>query len=417
MSSREYKIAVIGSVVINKPAFIIRFAYGHFVEGNDPSSCDRYRKSCVIDGEQCTIDIADVSAEEEENSAAFLDQYIRSNQGFVLTYSVASRDSFGFMSELHERIQRVQGPESVPIALVGSDCDQVGSRQVTRGQGEELARRLGCPFFEVSVRNNIRVEDPFIAVVRGINAHSSPETEPVRERESIKDALKKRRDRKKEERRKRKEKEEEEEEEERRKEEKRTAAKPERPDVYKVVTLGSTAAGKSAIVIRYISGHFISEYDPSLVDSYNKDLEVNGEQYKLEVIDIVGAEEYNSVLDEYRKEAHGFLLVYAVNSLRSFEEVKAIYKHALDVREGEGFPVVLVGNMCDLNDSRIVTTEQGEELAKELGCPFIEVSAKENVNIDELFALLVMKMNAYYPLPSDEPKEKGNKLFKFFGRK
>ena len=424
MSSTEYKIVVLGSVVINKPAFIIRFAYGHFIEGNDLSSVDRYSKQCEIDGRQCAIDILDVSAEEEETSPAFLDQYIRTGQGVVLAYSVTSRDSFSIMDELYARILRVRGSsEGVPIVLVGCDCDREGSRQVTTAQGEELARRLGCPFFEVSARDNIRVEEPFIEVVRRINAYSSielePEPEPVHERESIKDAIMKRRERKKEERKRKKEEEEEErrrkKEEEKKREEGRQA-NLERPDVYKVVTLGDSAVGKSAIVVRFVTGHFIFEYDPSIEDSYVKNLEVDGRQYKLNIVDIVGAEDFNSILYGNLKSAHGFMLVYSVTSRDSFEEAKAIYKRVLGTRDSESFPVVLVGSKCDQGVDRQVTTEQGKEFAKELRCPFIETSAKDNIGIEKVFSYIVKEMNIYYPSP-DDPERKENRLFKFFGRK
>lgn len=51
----------------------------------------------------------------------------------------------------------------------------------------------------------------------------------------------------------------------------------------------------------------------------------------------------------------------------------------------EGVNKILIGNKCDWEEKRVVSTEQGEQLAKELGIPFLEVSAKSNINIDKAF--------------------------------
>ena len=51
----------------------------------------------------------------------------------------------------------------------------------------------------------------------------------------------------------------------------------------------------------------------------------------------------------------------------------------------EGVNKILIGNKCDWEEKRVVTTEQGQALADELGIPFLEVSAKSNINIDKAF--------------------------------
>ncbi len=51
----------------------------------------------------------------------------------------------------------------------------------------------------------------------------------------------------------------------------------------------------------------------------------------------------------------------------------------------EGVNKILIGNKCDWEEKRVVSTEQGEALARELNIPFLEVSAKSNINIDKAF--------------------------------
>jgi len=51
----------------------------------------------------------------------------------------------------------------------------------------------------------------------------------------------------------------------------------------------------------------------------------------------------------------------------------------------EGVNKILIGNKCDWEEKRVVSTEKGQELANELGIPFMEVSAKSNINVEKAF--------------------------------
>jgi len=51
----------------------------------------------------------------------------------------------------------------------------------------------------------------------------------------------------------------------------------------------------------------------------------------------------------------------------------------------EGVNKMLIGNKCDWEEKRAVSTEQGQALADELGIPFMEVSAKSNINVEKAF--------------------------------
>ena len=51
--------------------------------------------------------------------------------------------------------------------------------------------------------------------------------------------------------------------------------------------------------------------------------------------------------------------------------------------------MVLVGNKCDLKDSRVIQAKQGQELAESLGVGYVETSAKDNINVREAFEMLV----------------------------
>lgn len=73
------------------------------------------RKQVTIDDETCLLDILDTAGQEEYS--AMRDQYMRTGQGFVLTYAITSRQSYDEVSQFREQILRVKDADSVPIVL------------------------------------------------------------------------------------------------------------------------------------------------------------------------------------------------------------------------------------------------------------------------------------------------------------
>ncbi|KAL7712834.1 ras-related protein Rap-1b [Entamoeba marina] len=148
----------------------------------------------------------------------------------------------------------------------------------------------------------------------------------------------------------------------------------------KLVMLGGGGVGKSAIVIRKVQGVFMREYDPYIEDSFRKVIDLNGEQVVLEILDTAGQEEYTALRDMYYRQGEGFIIVYSITS-----SIKKDIYRVKDIDDDDYVPIIIAGNKIDLEEERQVTTEEGEQLADEWGVDFIECSAKENINIDELF--------------------------------
>jgi len=97
------------------------------------------------------------------------DQYMRTGQGFILTYSITSRQSYDEASNVfREQILRVKDADKVPIVLCGNKCDLEKERQVTKAEAESLAKGWGCPFYETSALARINVEQAFFDLVREI---------------------------------------------------------------------------------------------------------------------------------------------------------------------------------------------------------------------------------------------------------
>lgn len=387
MFSKEYKIAVFGGIS-GKTSIIKRFVDGSFTEVYDPTIYEEtYTKEFKVDGRHRKLEITDTPGLDE--FLAFSDQDIESNQGFVLVYSLDSHKTLDHVIDLHEHITRVKGTSDVPLVLVANKCD-VGEekREVSSEVSKEVAIKFNCPLIKTSAKENICVEDVFTKIVSEIDSSKGKEKKEkeLKKEERIEDESKT------------------EEEREREREIKE----------YKIAVIGSGGVGKSAVIVRFIQGLFIEEHEATVYDSYRRCCEVDGERCLLEILDTAGREDNRSIRNFYMENARGFVLVYSVCSLESFEYISALHEEVLGARVSENVPMVLVGNKCDLDRSgsdsnndakecafggdgvkepRQVTTEQGKELGRIFQCPFLETSAKDGTHIDDIFVGVVKEIN------------------------
>jgi GTPase KRas protein len=162
--------------------------------------------------------------------------------------------------------------------------------------------------------------------------------------------------------------------------------------VYKLVLVGVGGVGKSCLTIQYISNKFVDDYDPTLEDSYRKQVNIDNEEAILDIFDTAGQEDFSAVRDQYMRTGDGFLCVYSITHQQSFDDAANLHTHILRVKDVDSIPFVLVGNKCDLEQDREVTPERGQGLANNLKCPFMEASAKTRINVVECFEALVREI-------------------------
>ena len=99
--------------------------------------------------------------------------------------------------------------------------------------------------------------------------------------------------------------------------------------------------------------------------------------------------------EQYMRTGEGFLLVYAINSRQSFDEIRVFQQQILRVKDKDNFPIIVVGNKSDLEHERQVSPEEGARLAQKFNCPFIETSAKNRTNVEQSFYDLVREIRRY----------------------
>ncbi|KAH6669489.1 small GTPase superfamily, partial [Halenospora varia] len=181
-----YKIVVLGDGGVGKTAIAIQFSSRHFVTSYDPTIEDSYRRSVVLDGEQCVVEILDTAGQEEYT--ALRDQWIRDGEAFVLVYNIWSRSSFTRITRFHNQIQRIKEgasrqpsypgspilpartPRKIPTMLVGHDYQDeevpTREREVREAEGRYLAMELGCEYLEASAERCINIDKIFFDLVR-----------------------------------------------------------------------------------------------------------------------------------------------------------------------------------------------------------------------------------------------------------
>jgi GTPase SAR1 family protein len=187
------------------------------------------------------------------------------------------------------------------------------------------------------------------------------------------------------------------------------------PHRITITICGDGGCGKSSITLRLVRSQWTHEYDPTIEDSYSITRRVDGQTYHLSLTDTAGQEEYRGMWAASNLRSDAFLLVYDITNRDSLDvlnefndliEIEAETRQEAWEREGndgrkgrrreDTGPVkpikIVAGNKCDLQESRQVSAQVGLEWARKHNCGFMETSARNTVNIEETFALIVRRV-------------------------
>jgi len=164
----------------------------------------------------------------------------------------------------------------------------------------------------------------------------------------------------------------------------------EKPLEVKLVILGKSLVGKSALTYRFINDQFPKEHDTTIEDQYKINMSIDGFNCLLEILDTAGQDDYQSMIETWINFGSGFLLVYSIDDIESFNEVKKKYDKLVQIKGKELFSCILVGNKCDLGDDvRKVSQKEAEDFANSKEIPFLEASALNKINVKESFVKVV----------------------------
>ncbi|XP_026276647.1 GTP-binding protein Rheb homolog [Frankliniella occidentalis] len=164
------------------------------------------------------------------------------------------------------------------------------------------------------------------------------------------------------------------------------------PKQRKIAIMGYRSVGKSSLSIQFVEGQFVDSYDPTIENTFTKATRVNSQDYDVKVVDTAGQDEYSIFPAQYSMDIHGYVLVYSITSMKSFEVVQVIYDKLLDMTGKVHLPIVLVGNKTDLHMERAISNEEGRRLASGWNAAFLETSAKQNESVGEIFHTLLLEI-------------------------
>ncbi|KAI0509384.1 P-loop containing nucleoside triphosphate hydrolase protein [Xylaria bambusicola] len=165
-----HNIAVLGECEVGKSTLLTTLCYGdpEQTEKYSTLGLDYYTSICVY-GKERQLRITDTPGLGASDYAIMVDEAIRYAEGFVLIYSVTDRDSFQRIQTLYDtiiRIKQLPPDQRPPVVIVANKVDLEESNVVPPESAFSLAEELDCALFECSVKHDVTIASPFIALVK-----------------------------------------------------------------------------------------------------------------------------------------------------------------------------------------------------------------------------------------------------------
>ncbi|KAL0993456.1 hypothetical protein UPYG_G00108160 [Umbra pygmaea] len=166
---------------------------------------------------------------------------------------------------------------------------------------------------------------------------------------------------------------------------------------HRMVILGSTKVGKTAIISRFLNGKVEEQYTPTIEDFHRKFYSIRGDVYQLDILDTSGNHPFPAIRRLSILTGDVFILVFSLDNRDSFQEVQRLKRQIYETKsclknktkENVDVPIVICGNKCDRELSREIQNEEIEQLVSgDEQCAYYEISAKWNTNVDQMFQTL-----------------------------
>ncbi|KAI3882288.1 hypothetical protein MKW92_019284 [Papaver armeniacum] len=162
--------------------------------------------------------------------------------------------------------------------------------------------------------------------------------------------------------------------------------------LFKLLLIGDSSVGKSCLLLRFSDDSFVESHISTIgVDFKISTLELEGKTVKLQIWDTAGQERFRTITSSYYRGAHGIIIVYDVTEKESFDNVKQ-WLSEIDRYANDTVCKLLVGNKCDLVEEKVVETETAKAFAEKLGISFLETSAKDSINVEQIFLTMAAEI-------------------------
>jgi small GTP-binding protein len=187
----------------------------------------------------------------------------------------------------------------------------------------------------------------------------------------------------------------------------------------KIAIIGQSLVGKSALTYRFMNDKFPEIHDTTIEDQYTINTNINGTECNVEILDTAGQEDYQSMLDSWITFADGYILVFSIDDIASYnivqERLDKICKLKFHQDSKKSPSIVVIGNKSDLNTTRNVKYEEANKYCHDEGVDYIECSALTKHNVKEAFVKLFEKMifNKKVVSETDKKEVESKKCFCF----
>ncbi|KAK3825834.1 MAG: P-loop containing nucleoside triphosphate hydrolase protein [Benniella sp.] len=163
------KLLLIGSSGTGKSSLLMRFVDGVFLAPDEITATigvDFKVKVIDVEGKKYKLTIWDTAGQERFRTLT--SSYYRGAQGVILVYDVSKRDSFNDLQTWFNELDTYCSSKEVVRMIVGNKVDKESSREVSRQEGQELARKLQTLFVECSAKTKFGVQQAFDELVQQI---------------------------------------------------------------------------------------------------------------------------------------------------------------------------------------------------------------------------------------------------------
>ncbi|GAA5889337.1 hypothetical protein JCM6882_000713 [Rhodosporidiobolus microsporus] len=161
--------------------------------------------------------------------------------------------------------------------------------------------------------------------------------------------------------------------------------------LLKTIILGDSGVGKTSLMNQYVNKRFSNQYKATIgADFLTKEVMVDDRLVTMQLWDTAGQERFQSLGVAFYRGADCCVLVYDVNSSKSFETLDSWRDEFLiqaSPRDPENFPFIVIGNKVDVEEGkRMVSQKRAMSWCTAKGnIPYFETSAKEATNVEQAF--------------------------------
>lgn len=179
---------------------------------------------------------------------------------------------------------------------------------------------------------------------------------------------------------------------------------------FKTILVGDSNVGKTSLLNKFIYNKFNNTYDVTIgVDLESINLNINDKVIKLQIWDTTGQERFRSIVSSYFRNCAIAFIVFDVENKESFDNACTYWYSKLREKCNKNIRLILVGNKCD-SFRRVITEQEVSNRATKLQIDYIEISCKNDINIEKLFYGAAKQILEILPnIPEDDYRSMGVK--------